>query len=195
MTPREQYLAMIANDTLKKADAIVILEGDGFARIPEGVRLYKEGWAPVVVISGGVNNPPHSTTASEMMPEVVKLGVPQSAILLEEKSQHTRDQAVYLSAICKERGWTRMIMVASHYHQYRAYLTLFKGLQEAGLDRAVELINAPARDLPWFAHETQGRRIDLLQGEFERIERYAPQGHLASYEDVLAYQEWKEQQA
>ncbi len=194
MTPREQFIAVISNDTLKKADAIVILEGDGLARIPEAARLYKEGWAPLVVISGGIKNPPHSITASEMLPAVVAAGVPASAVVLEEKSQHTRDQAVELAALCQARGWSRLIIVASHYHQYRAYLTLLKGLIEAGLERTVQLINAPARSLPWFAQDAQGKRIDLLAGEFERLELYAPKGHLATFEDAILYQEWKEQQ-
>jgi len=36
MTPKDQFICLVANDPLVKADAIVILEGDGMNRIPEG---------------------------------------------------------------------------------------------------------------------------------------------------------------
>lgn len=190
MTPEQQFFCVIANDILKKSDAIIILEGDGLSRISEGVRLYKEGWAPLVVISGGVEKPPHSIPAKEMMPHLIAAGVPESSILLEEKSMHTRDQGIEIMKLAKEKNWKSIIIVASHYHQYRAYLTILKTLQESGL--TLRLINSPARDLLWFQHDEQGRRIDLLDAEMKRIALYTPNGHIASYEDALKYQEWKE---
>src|SRR5687768_4367052 len=101
MTPRERYLCLIADDTLRHADAVVILEGDGVERIPEGARLYREGWAPLVVISGGLDKPPHSIPASAMRAPLMAAGVPHRAILLEEQSRHTREQAVEIAALAR----------------------------------------------------------------------------------------------
>ncbi len=191
MTPKEKFICIVANDRLQKADAIIILEGDALTRIPEGARLYKEGWAPLVVISGGMNNPPHSIPAREMLPHLLAFDVPKEAVVLDEKSQHTWDQATVLTQWAQERGWKKMIIVASHYHQYRAFLTFLKAIRESG--QHVVLINAPARELPWFdASDPQGRRADLLEGEFERIEAYRQKGNVASFEEALAYLEWKE---
>jgi hypothetical protein len=194
MTPREQFICVISNDTLKVSDAIIILEGDHLNRIPECGRLYREGWAPLVVISGGLDMPPHSIPASQMLDPLVRAGVPQNAIILESKSQNTRDQAVELAALCAERAWRRIIITVSHYHQYRAYLTMLRGLEEKGLEQTVELINAPARQLPWFVEREikQDPRIDLLNQEFQKIDEYCVKGHLASFEDALKYQAWKE---
>jgi len=195
MTPKEKYIAIISNDTLKKADAIVVLEGDGLWRIAEGARLYKEGWAPVVVLSGGLDNPPHSIPVRRMLPHLLAEGVPEDAVLLEEKSQHTRHQADEVAMLSKERGWRSVIIVASHYHQYRAFLTFLKAFSDAGADRAVLLINAPVRDLTWFEKaDSQDARHTMLESEFERIERYGKEGHLATFEDAIAYQAWKESQ-
>lgn len=195
LSAQEKYLAVVTNDTLRHADVIVILEGDNLARLPQGAKLYKEGWAPLVVLSGGIEKVDyHSIPSRKMLPHLVALGVPEGTIELEEKSMHTRDQAVEITRIAEERGWKTIIIVASHYHQYRAYLTFLKRLQEEGLDRQIMLINAPTRDLPWFSKDQQGRRIDLLEGEFERIEKYREMGHIASYESALEYQEWKESQ-
>ncbi|MBI2030706.1 YdcF family protein [Candidatus Kaiserbacteria bacterium] len=196
LSAQERYIAVIGNDMLRKADVIVILEGDNLARLPQGAALYQDGWAPLVVLSGGIDKADyHSIPSSRMLPHLLEIGVPREAVELEEKSMHTRDQAVEITRIARERDWKTIIIVASHYHQYRAYLTFLKRLQEEGLDRQVVLINAPARDLPWFSmDDQQGRRIDVLEGEFERIEKYREMGHIASYESALEYQEWKESQ-
>ena len=193
MTPKDQFICLIANDALVRADAIIILEGDGLSRISQGARLYKEGWAPLVVISGGVKNPPHSITASEMLPHLIRAGVPEQAVEVEEKSQNTWEQGIVMMKIAKERGWQSVIIVASHYHQYRAFLTFLRAMQEGG--QKIVISNAPARDLAWFAEDAQGRRIDLLAGEFDRIEKYRTQGNIASYEDAISYLEWKESQS
>ena len=37
-----------------------------------------------------------------------------------------------------------------------------------------------------------GRRLDRLKAEFERIEKYAALGHLATAQEVVEYQKWKE---
>ena len=190
LTPKEKFLHMIANEVPKPSDAIVILEGDGLARIPEGARLHREGYAPLVVLSGGVVNPPHSIHADEMLPHLIQAGVPEGAIIVERASLHTRAQGEEVMKLAKEREWKSVIIVASHYHQYRAYLTFLRAMQDA--EMRIAIYNAPARALPWFIQDAQGRRIDLLEGEFERIEKYFSEGHIASYEDALEHQEWKE---
>lgn len=190
MTLREKVLCLVSNDALKKADAIVVLEGDGLVRVQEGARLFREGWAPVVVLSGGVQRPPVSIPAADMRPHLREAGVPEGCIILEEHSQHTRDQAVEVTKLVRSCGWSRIILIASPYHQYRAYLTFLKAMQEAGAPFCI--INAPARQIPWFASDDQGRRIDLLDGEMERVDLYRASGHVATDVEALAYQEWKE---
>ncbi len=194
LSEREKFIALVSNDTLKKSDAIVILEGDGFNRISHGAFLFKNGWAPLIVISGGIDKPPHSLPAKVMLPELLKLGIKESSVLLEEKSMNTREQAVEIMKMVKEKNWKSIIIVASHYHQYRAYLTFLKGMKEAGLD--ILIINSPARDLKWFEDDEKasGKRVDVLEREFEKIEEYSLKGHIASFEDVILYQIWKEAQ-
>ena len=194
MTPREKFIALVSNDTLEKADAIIILEGDLLVRVPEGARLYKEGWAPIVVISGGdTDQPAYAVPASQMLPALLKEGVPREAVILEEKPQNTRDQAVEIMKLARERGWKSIILVASHYHQYRAFLTFLKAMREAGLELA--LISAPVRDLRWWEKTGRGLRIDNFATELKKIDKYREeQGHVASYEEGIQYLQWKESQ-
>ena len=63
-------------DPLSPADAIVVLGGDNgdFTRVREAVRLFKEDYAPTVVIMG----PPVSDIATRCTPAQLALGVAQS---------------------------------------------------------------------------------------------------------------------
>lgn len=195
MSPRERYMALVSNDSLTQADAIVVLEGDLLERNVEGARLYKEGYAPRIVISGGdTTKRDYALPASEMVSDLLTKGVPEAAVILEEKSQNTRDQALEVMGMAKERGWKRIIIVASHYHQYRAFLTFLKAMQESGL--SLILTSAPARP-KWFEELRNARyrrRIDALEDEFRKIEEYGKKGHVASYEEGIQYLQWKESQ-
>lgn len=192
LSEREKFIALISNDTLKKSDAIIILEGDGFNRISHGAFLFKNNWAPLIVISGGIDKPPHSLPAKVMLPELLKFGLKENSVLLEDRSMNTREQAIEIMKLAKERDWKSIIMVASHYHEYRAYLTFLKGMQEVGLK--ISIINSPARDLKWFEDDESagGKRADVLEKEFEKIDEYALKGHVVSFREAIDYQLFKE---
>jgi hypothetical protein len=82
--------------------------------------------------------------------------------------------------------------VASHEHQYRAYLTFLREVLDT--KSGITLYNAPARNLKWFEDKGWGTRFNRLQAEIDRIERYSAMGHLATAEEVIDYQKWKETQ-
>ncbi len=183
---------MLPNGPLEKADVIVVLEGDLLVRVVEGARLYKQGWAPLVVLSGGdEKQPAYAIPAKNMLPHLLKEGVPREAILLEEHSQHTRDQAVEIMGLAKQNEWRSVIIVASHYHQYRAFLTFLKAMREANLE--LRLINAPVRDLRWWDMTGRGLRASNLEVELQKIDKYRDElGNVASYEEGIEYLQWKE---
>jgi uncharacterized SAM-binding protein YcdF (DUF218 family) len=191
MTTREKIIALIDNDTLKKSNAIVLLEGDGLNRYQKAVDLFNRGWAEKIVFSGGITDYEYgSFPFSDVLPHILKTGVPEDIIIHEDKSLNTREQAVEVVKISLERGWDKLILVATHEHQYRAYLTFLREV----LDKAPSLIlfNSPVRNLGWFSETGWGTRFERLEKEFERIEKYSGLGHLASFEEVIKYQEWKE---
>lgn len=130
-------------DPIKKADAIVVISGgDTDARIKKGVELYKEGWAPYLVFSGAAKEGEISN-AEAMKNIVTGMGVPEEAVLLEEKSTTTEENAEFTSDLLKKEGFDSYILVTSPYHQRRAY-ELFKKQNEAA-----EIINQSASDENW----------------------------------------------
>ncbi len=193
MTIREQFIALLNNDRIAKSDVIIVLEGDGYYRVDKAADLWKEKWAPLVVISGGSDNPSYgSYPAAQMKKQLRRAGVPEQYILLDEKSKNTKEQAEEMMRWAKAKKWRRIILIASHYHQYRAFLTFLRAMQSKRMK--LILINTPSRGLPWFKKNPWGRRIDLLSSEFDKITAYRRKGDIASFVESIAYMKWKELQ-
>lgn len=188
-----KLIAIIYNDLIKKSDAVVCLEGDGLSRAEKAIEFFKEGWAKNIVISGGYNNPPFSIPAKVLAKELLKKKIPKSKIIIEEDSQNTYEQGIEVMKITQKRKWKRIILVASHFHQPRAYLTFLKAMRDSKLK--IQIFNKPVRELSWLDKTSLGlTRIQLLEGEFEKINEYMEKGHLITIEDAINYQKWKEKQ-
>jgi len=193
ITLREKFIAIVDNDSISKSDVIVLLEGDGLNRCQKAVDLYKSGFADKILFSGGISDYSYgSFPIFDVLPQLIKLGVPESSIIIENKSLNTKEQAEYVMDLVKKYKWKKLILVATHDHQYRAYLTFLKKVLE--LDNPIIIFNSPARNLPWFKETGWGTRIDRLTEEFKRIEKYKKIGHLATFQNVITYQKWKELQ-
>jgi uncharacterized SAM-binding protein YcdF (DUF218 family) len=193
MTTKEKVIALVDNDGLKKSDAIVLLEGDGLNRYEKAVSLYKQGWAPKIIFSGGIVDYEYgSFPYVEVLPYILVQGVPEVDVIHEDKSLNTKQQAEEVVKMAGLNGWKRLILVATHEHQYRAYLTFLREVLDA--KNKIILYNAPVRNLAWFSQNPWGRRFDRLEQEFDRIDKYSKLGHLASFDEAITYQEWKEEQ-
>ncbi len=125
------------------------------------------------------------------MPLILDAGVPNDDIIHEDRSTNTREQAMFVIDLAIANNWNKLILVATHDHQYRAYLTFLRVILDMHLQ--ILLFNAPARNLKWFSENPWGRRFDRLESEFDRIDRYYQLGHLASFNDAIHYQKWKEE--
>lgn len=191
ITDRELILAIVDNDCLEHSDAAILLEGDGFFRFQKAVDLYKRGQVDRIVFSGNIIDKDYgSFPYEEVAPFILNQGVPEKDLIHEAVSQHTREQAVEVVKMAMENGWKRLALVASHEHQYRAYLTFLRQVLDTG--SGILLYNAPVRNLNWFVDSGWGIRLERLKAEFERIEKYAALGHLATAQEVVDYQRWKE---
>lgn len=193
ITDREIIMAIVDNDCLKPSDAIILLEGDGFHRFQKAVDLYKNGLGKKIVFSGAIVQKEYgSYPFEEVKPFILEAGVPEEDLIHEDKSLQTQQQAVEVVKMAMEKGWKRLALVASHEHQYRAYLTFLRQVLDSKSD--IILYNAPVRNLDWFVDSGWGMRFDRLKAEIERIEKYSAFGHLANAQEVVEYQRWKEQQ-
>ena len=104
-----------------KADAIVVLAGDGKgSRILRGAELGKEGYAPVVIASNGGDR--YARTDSALAIEfAVAHGYPASLFLKTNwKADSTNEEARNSVAILRARGFHKALIVTSVWHTARA---------------------------------------------------------------------------
>ncbi len=110
----------------ERFDAIVVLgcrvRPDGSAsaslarRARLGAALYRRGLAPTLVLTGGVGTHPPSE-ASVAAALAHDEGVPRSAMILEERSTSTEENAREAAALIDAR---RVLVVSDGYHVFRA---------------------------------------------------------------------------
>jgi uncharacterized SAM-binding protein YcdF (DUF218 family) len=86
---------LIVEQQPEKADVIVLLGGGRDYRLPRALELYREGLAPVIVISG-------KSDAEEMRLWLEKNGVPRSTTQLENKSANIWQNAEFSVALLRE---------------------------------------------------------------------------------------------
>lgn len=184
-------MAIVDNDCLTRSDVAILLEGDGLFRLQKAVDLYKKGIVTKIVFSGNTKDKGYgSFPYEEVKPFIIEAGVPEADLIHEDKSLHTRQQAIEIVKMAQEKGWRKLALVASHEHQYRAYLTFLREVLDT--HSGLILYNTPVRNLKWFKDSGWGTRYDRLSAEFERIEKYSSMGHLACLKEVVEYQKWKE---
>lgn len=129
-----------------RVDAIVAVSGgDTSARTASAIELYKQGWAPVLIFSGAAEDKTGPSNASVMRLQALQAGVPESAILTEEYSETTKENAEKTETIFDKNGIKSIILVTSGYHQRRASLEFHK--RSAG---RVAILNHPdSNDKDW----------------------------------------------
>lgn len=133
---------LIDADVPRKADVIIVFAGDRGARTEEGVRLYKEGYAPMLMMSGG--DIYHGVNIAEAMKtHALELGVPENAILLEPLADSTQQNAVLTLPIINEINAKKVLVVTSEFHTRRTKWILDQIYKLEGIDFRVVASQSP----------------------------------------------------
>ena len=134
-----QYLPIPVSKS-PKADAIVILGGgvgaaepprievdltDASDRILHAARLYKAGKAPLIIATGGANawlgtKTPEAFTMDKLLRE---WGIPENAIVTEQKSLNTYQNAINTKGLLNQKKLKTVLLVTSASHMPRALAT------------------------------------------------------------------------
>jgi uncharacterized SAM-binding protein YcdF (DUF218 family) len=133
----------IVNEPAGHADAIVVLGDDNFYgdRATQAAQLFRQGVAPVVVASGRRLRP--SAGISELIEhDLIERGVPKEKVLrFSQDADNTREEAIALRHLAKEKGWKSVVVVTSNYHTRRVRY-IFQKVFPSGTEVSV----AGARD-------------------------------------------------
>jgi len=110
-----------------KADAIVVVSGgDTQARTAAGIKLFQDGWADTLILSGAAQDKSGPSNAEAMQLQAVAAGVPETAIIIDKDSESTQQNAQNAQTIFSENNYRDIILVTSGYHQRRASLEFNK---------------------------------------------------------------------
>lgn len=157
----------MADTACAKADAIVVVSGgDTETRTAAGIELYKNGWAEYLVLSGAAYDKSGPSNAAAMKMQAEDAGVPESAILIDEDSVNTQQNAENTQSIFKENDFQNVILVTSGYHQRRASLEFNKGAGDSVTIRNYPVLNDD--DWGWYWWMTP-RGWWLAGGEVAKI--------------------------
>lgn len=119
----------VFDSTAKRSDAIVVLGAASLfknqlnpclrERVKEGVALYKENYAPKIVMSGGIDHFGGKSQGERMADLAKSYGVPRDAIVIENKSKNTYENIAFVKELI---GTKDIIIVSDPYHLPRASL-------------------------------------------------------------------------
>jgi uncharacterized SAM-binding protein YcdF (DUF218 family) len=131
---------IFVSDKPRKSD-IIFLPGGSFPDIPEkAAKLYHEGYAPLLLPSGGVSvktgkfggvkskqeiyDKDYQTDCEFYTDVLLKNGVQQPAVLCEDKSGHTKDNAFFSRKVTDSNGLQirNAIIVCKSFHARRCLM-------------------------------------------------------------------------
>lgn len=167
------------NHTLVKSDCILAL-GSHDTRVAErGAELYLQGWAPLLIFSGGLGNFTkdlwEEKEADLFAKIAIDMGVPQKDIIIENKSTNTGENILFTQQLLKEKNLhpQSFIVVQKPYMERRSYATFKRHWPDKLLtvtSPQISFEDYPNEEIP-----TQ-RVINIMAGDLQRIKFYPEKG-------------------
>lgn len=161
-TPVWNYAAslLLVVPVIAKADAIVVLgsgigadgtlSDESLRRTVHGMQLFKQGLAPVLVLSGPVRRePPWRSEAGARRDLAMQMGIPPDRILTIERVLTTQDEASQTATALGGHETVSVLLVTEGLHMRRA-MRLF---ERAGL----KVLPAPSDNYPPSASSPKDR--------------------------------------
>jgi len=165
-------------DERRSADAIVILgaaQYDGRpspvfeARLAHAVDLYTAGVAPILVVTGGKAAGDRTTEAAAARAWAIARGVPDSAILSEDRGRTTLESLDNVRELFRTRGLSSAVFVSDRTHMLRVL--------RIATDQGIEAWGSPVPAGP--ADADSGTRAEALLHELGALAVYfLGAGHL-----------------
>jgi uncharacterized SAM-binding protein YcdF (DUF218 family) len=171
------------NHALERSEVVLVLCSHDTAVAERGAQLYLEGWAPLLVFSGGlgvITKNLWSEPEAELFAGVARgMGVPDSAMLVETRSTNTGENVQFSRRLLAERGAEprSLILVQKPYMERRTYAT-FKNYWPG--PRVV--VTSPQVSfeeyLKSYSHSalTEDDVVGIMVGDLQRVRLYPEKG-------------------
>jgi uncharacterized SAM-binding protein YcdF (DUF218 family) len=189
MDPRIRELALTLwryhqmNQPLVKADVILVLCSHDTAVAERGAELWLEGWAPLVVMSGGqgaITRRLWEEPEADLFARIaVEKGVPADRILIENASTNTGENITFTRRLLAERGLDpgSFIVVQKPYMERRSYATFRRLWPEK-----IVVVTSPRASFDEYllthsnATLSSEDVISIMVGDLQRIRVYPMRG-------------------
>lgn len=177
---------MHLNHELKKADVIFVL-GSSETRVAEyAAQLYLDGWAPMLLFAGSGDVHNHKlgrekfigTTEAELFADIARnMGVPDEAILIENKSQNTGENYEFaIKLLNKNRIKPKtVIAVQKPYMERRTHAT--GKVWWPDMDFVVTSPPISIEDYPNESNNHNEHWVHSMVGDLQRIKEYPKKGY------------------
>ena len=167
------------NHQLKKSDCILALGSHDLRVADRAAELYLEGWAPLIVMSGGLGNLTQDMwtvpEADQFAAIAIQKGVPSDAILVENQSTNTGENILLTQLLLKKKGLEphSFIVVQKPYMERRSYATFKKHWPDKKL-----IVTSPQLSFEKYPNEEipMEKVINIMVGDLERIKFYPEKG-------------------
>lgn len=167
------YLLM--DHQLKKSDCILVL-GSNDTRVAErGAELYLQGWAPLLIFSGGLGRLTEGVwqepEADKFSKIAMQMGVPKKAILIENKSTNTGENIRFTQQLLQQKNIDpkTFIVVQKPYMERRSFATFKKHWPDKDIvvtSPQIKFEQYPTENLPL------DKVIQIMVGDLQRIKIY-----------------------
>ena len=118
-------------DEAAPADCIIVLGAGTNGKIPNAVfrerlhhavTLYEGGYADIILLTGGYSPGNEHSDAWIAGQYLLELGIPEDAILLEERSTITQENLQFAKEIMESEGFSTCILVSDPLHMKRSMM-------------------------------------------------------------------------
>lgn len=162
-----------------KSDCILVLGSHDLRVADRGAELYLEGWAPIILFSGGLGN---VTKGIWKVPEADQFarialdkGVPAEAIFIENQSTNTGENIEFSRQLLEDKGLNphTFLLVQKPYMERRSYATFKKRWPEKEL-----IVTSPKIPFEEYPNDEipMERVINIMVGDLQRIRIYPAKG-------------------
>jgi uncharacterized SAM-binding protein YcdF (DUF218 family) len=170
---------MKLNQPLQKADCLLVM-GSHDLRVAEyGAKLYLDGWAPLMVCSGGLGNQTRKlwdeTEARKFARVAIQMGVPIENILLEEESTNTGENIIFSRRLLQRKSINpASIQLVHKPYMERRVLATFQKLWPGKQGQ----VSSPPLTMQEYPNNEISREemINIMVGDFQRILVYPQKG-------------------
>ena len=144
----------------QKADVIVVLGGDDGRRVNCGAQLYKQGYAPCLLLTGLDDRYYRADKPNWRERSLMNKGIPRKAIAVDTRSKTTWDEALNTVETMQKNSWKRAIVISDPPHMLRLHNTWTRALRGSS-GTFVLVATRPEwwRPLLWWNNETSYRFV------------------------------------